>query len=410
MKLYFELKKLNDKEGTIRVILIDKGVKLKIGTGLKTPLTNWSNGRPKAIGKNANLNLTLNKYITSFDKYCTDKQLANELTSLTSAKEFITLNVNTVNVERGKKDLAFLLEQFKKDNEGKLTEGAIKPYVTLINHLHDYNSKVQFADFNQIFIDKFSLYLSKKSKHVKGAKDLQNPTLNKMIVTLKAFCKWALKNKHTSATEWSGIKQVKEIDQRIITLTLNEFNLYANFDFGSDHKLDRQRDIFCLSTYTGLRFEDLKQITPDNIKASGKDLYLHINTDKTKKELKLKLVAQAKQLLIKYNYELPIISNQKTNKFIKEGLKKAEINRMETVIIQHLNKHTTLNKPIHDLVSIHDARKTFVSLALENGMSITEVMQMSTHKDYRSFSRYVQIENERINNKLQSVFALTKVS
>lgn len=409
MKLYFDLKKLDTKQGTIRVIITDKKNKTAIGTGLKIAITDWLEGRPKQIGKNANINLILNKYITSFDKYITDKQLSNELISLTSAREYITNNVNTVNVERGKKDFAVLLELFKKDSP-ELTEGAIKPYTTLVNHLADFNPNTQFADINPTFVKRFALYLSTKSKHVKGAKNLQNPTINKMIVTLKAFCKWALKNKHTSATDWIEIKQVKEIDQRIITLTLAELNIYAKFNFGKDTKLAKQRDVFCFATYTGLRFEDLKQINPNNIKVSGDDIYLHINTDKTQKELKLKLVKQAKQLLIKYNYELPIISNQKTNLYIKEGLKKAEINRTETVIVQHLNKHTTINKPIHELLSIHDARKCFVSFALQGGMSITEVMQMSTHKDYRSFARYVQLENERINNKLQSVFSLKKVS
>ena len=193
MKLYFELKKINDKQGSIRVILGEKTNKAIISTGLKINITDWSKeiGRPKAIGKNANINLTLNKYITAFDRYITDKQLANELISLTSARDYITNNVNTVNVERGKKDFVVLLDLFKKDNEGKLKEGALKPYTTLINHLADFNPNTSFADFNQTFADKFSLYLSTKSKHVKGAKDLQNPTINKMTVTLKAFCKWA---------------------------------------------------------------------------------------------------------------------------------------------------------------------------------------------------------------------------
>jgi site-specific recombinase XerD len=413
MKLYFELKKLNDKQGSIRVIIGEKKGKEIISTGLKINITDWSKeiGRPKEIGKNANLNLTLNKYVSAYEKYITQKQLANELTSLTSAREYIDANVNTVNKERGKKDFSDLLEQFKKDNEGKLTEGAIKPYVTLINHLHDYNSKLQFNDFNQKFADKFCLYLSKKSKHIKGAKDLQNPTLNKMLVTLKAFCKWALSKRHTSATEWLEIKPIKEIEQRIITLTSAELNQYATYKF-KQKSYSQQRDVFCFACYTGLRFEDLKQVNFNNIKQVDNQYYIHINTDKTLAEIKIKLVSQAVAILKRYNFVLPLISNQKTNIYIKEGLEIASINRIETVVVQHLNKHHTVNKPLYKLVSIHDARKSFVTLALEGGMSIAEVMAVSTHKDYRSFSRYVQLEAQRVNNKLQSVFPthLKKVS
>lgn len=409
MTQYFELKKVNEKEGTIRVILSDKGKKEIISTGLKTPLTNWSNGKLKQTGKNADLNLKLSRYKKSYEQYLTNKQLADELTSLTECKDYITKHVKTVNVERGKKDLNSLLELFKKESEGKLTEGALKPYTTLINHLHDYNSNVQFADFNQKFIDKFSLYLSTKSKHIKGAKNLQNPTINKLVVTLKAFCKWAHKNRHTSATEWKEIKQVKEIDQRIITLTSAELNKYANFNL-KFKSYSQQRDVFCFACYTGLRFEDLKKVHVNNIKQVGNEYYLHVNTDKTLHEIKIKLVKQAVAILHKYDFQLPLISNQKTNDYIKDGLELAGIDRLEAVIVQHLNKHKVIHKPLYELVSIHDARKTFVTLALEGGMSISEVMAVSTHKDYRSFSRYVQLEAQRVNNKLQSVFALKKVS
>lgn len=408
MKIYFELKKVNENEGSIRVVLGEKANKEIISTGLKTPLTNWDKGKPKKSPKNANLNLNLNRYIKAYEQYVIDAQLANELTSITTAKEYITSRVNTVNVERGKKDFKALLELFKAESTGKLTEGALKPYTTLINHLSDYNSNLQFADLNKKFADKFSLYLAQKSKHVKGATNLQNPTINKLIVTLKAFCKWAKNNKHTASTEWINIKQVKEIEQRIITLTSNELSIYASHKF-EQNSYAKQRDVFCFATYTGLRFEDLKQVNENNIKKVGSEYYLQINTNKTQQEIKIKLVKQAVIILSKYNFVLPIISNQKTNIYIKKGLEIAEINRKETVIVQHLNSYTTVSKPLCELVSIHDARKTFVTLSLEGGMSISEVMAISTHKDYRSFSRYVQLEAQRVNSKLQSVFALKKV-
>jgi len=409
MKLYFELKKLDEKKGTIRAIISDHSIKAIISTSIKIDIKEWKDGKPKQTAKNSNINASLIKYQAAFSKYISNTTGADEIPTLSRAKQFIKANVKTANTTRGQKSLVELLELHRAAQRGKLKEGALKPYTTLINHLNDFNSKLQFADINQIMCDKFALFLTEKSKHVAGAKDLQNPSINKMIVTLKAFCNWAYQNKYTSSIDWKEIKRVKEIDQRIITLTLDEFYTYANFDFTNAPKLDKQRDVFCFATYTGLRFEDLKQINEDNIKKSGKDVYLHINTDKTLKELQLKLVEQAKNILVKYGNKLPIVSNQKTNEYIKEGVKRAGINRKETVIVQHLSKVTTVNKYIHQLISIHDARKTFVTLSLENGMSISEVMKMSTHRDYRSFSRYVELESKKISDKLQSVFALRKV-
>lgn len=404
MYLYFELKKINDKEGTIRVILSQRGTKAIISTGIKIPIKDWSKGNPKAIGKNGNINLSLGKYKTAFEKYMTNVQLANDLPSLTKGKEYIKGNVKAPNAERGKKDFVALLSEFKADKKGFLKENALKTYTTLINHIIDYNPNTQFADIDEDWSNKFARYLSEKSKHFEGATNLQNTTINKILTTLKVFCKWAHKKKHTSSTDWIEIKKLEETDQRIITLTKDELIQYFNFDFGLNKNLERAKDVFCFASFLGLRFNDLLQVNKHTIK-EGK---LHINTQKNDKEIQIKLIPEAIDILIKYDYILPLISNQKLNKNIKAGVKKADITRKATTIVQYLNVRTTKENYVHELISIHDARKTFVTLGLEGGLSISEVMQMSTHNDYRSFSRYVNIEQSKIDEKLPSIFSFLK--
>ena len=261
MKLYFEYKKdpkkkvtkkdvtekdMPSKEGMIRVILIQQGKKTSISTGHKIEEKDWGKGKPKPITKNANVNLYLNKYITAFDNYMIAVKLANDIPSLTRASEFIKTNVNSINVERGNKDILSLILQFKKEKIGFLREGTLKPFTTLSNHLMDYNSNIQFADFDEGFANKFARYLFEKNKHVEKATNLQNPTINKMLVTLKVFCKGAYKNKHTSASEWMSIKRIKEIDQPIITLTSEKLNTYYTRDFGIKQIGKRQGMFFAL--------------------------------------------------------------------------------------------------------------------------------------------------------------------
>ena len=409
MKLYFELKKINEKQGTIRAILIQQGKKGIISTGRKIDIKDWKDGKPKAIGKNGNAISNLKKYEAAFNTYMRKVELADELPSLIKGKEFINANVKSLNAERGKKDIHTLITKFKNEKEGFMREGALKPFTTLSNHLADYSNNIQFADFNEDFANKFSKYLSQKTKHIKikGTKNLQNPTINKMLVTLKVFCKWAFKNKYTSAADWMSIKKVKETDQRIITLTGEELNSYFNFNFGNRKNLERAKDVFCFASFLGLRYNDLKQVNTQNIKKG----YLHINTQKTNKELIIKLIPQALQILDKYNNILPLdISNQKLNKNIKEGVRVTGILRKEIVITQHLNDKKEKEKFVHELISIHDARKTFITLCLQNGLSITEVMQMSTHDSYKSFARYINIEQSKVDEKLENVFGHLKIA
>jgi site-specific recombinase XerD len=424
MKLYFELKKKTKKSktGLIRAIIISSGKKERISTGISIEAKNWDKGNPKAISANANINLSLKKYEGAFTEYITMTTLANEIPSLSSAKDFVTANVNGVNKERGQKDIRDILELFQEEKRNSLKEGAIKPYVTMVNHLYDYNKNVQFADFTHSWGEKWKKWLSQKGTEMKKrnekkseaenekVRDLQNGSINKQIVALKSFCKWAVKKKFTSVSSFNDIEKIKKvIDQRIIALTQNEFNLYANYDFGDNKPVEEQRDVFCFGCYTGLRFEDLSRVK-DFIKKSGKDYYLHLNTDKTNHELKMRLVDEAVAILQRYDFVLPIISNQKCNKQIKAGIKKCGIDRQETVVVQYLNKVTYPKQYVCDIISIHDARKTFITRCLEAGMSLTEVMAMSTHNDFRSVQRYIDLERERINTKLQSVFSLSKVA
>jgi integrase len=402
MNLYFELKKLNPKTGTIRAILIDHGKKKIISTGEKIEIKDWVEGKPKAIGKNSNINILLNRYKKVFDDYMSKIKLAEELPSLEKGYEYVTTNVKRANSEYGKKDLTTLIEQFISEKKGIMKDGALKPYATLSMHLTDFNPKIQFSDFDEDFSERFSKFLSNKSLTVRGAKDLQNPTINKMIVTLKAFCKWAFKKRLTSSTGWLEIKKVKEIDQRIITLKEDELNTYYNFDFSSKKNLEKAKDVFCFASFLGLRYNDILQVKPENIK----DGYLHINTNKNNKELNIMIVPPAMKILQKYNNQLPLdISNQKLNKNIKDGVKLAGIDRKETVINQKLSAITNKQKFVHELISIHDARKTFVTICLEKGLSVSEVMQMSTHASYAVFARYVNIEKAKVDEKLENVFA-----
>jgi len=409
MKIYFELKKEHSKSksGLIRAIVINAGRKERIPTGILIDTKNWLKGYPKQMAATASIKEELKKYEAAFDEYIRMTVTGfNEIPSLSDAKAFINSKVKGINTERGKKNIRSLMQVFFDEMQNDMKEGTRKEYRTVLKHLYDFNPNVQFADFNYSWGEKWKRWMSAKgtkNKNDKSVKNVQSVTINKHISSLKTFCKWAVKNKHTGATGYDDIKMIKIIEQRIITLTQDEFNLYANYDFSKNIPLQQQRDMFCFVAYTSLRFEDIKQVE-DSVKNVGKDYILHINTHKKGKELKMRLIDEAVAILKKYDFKLPIISNQKTNEYIKAGVKAAEINRKEAVVEQYLNEVSYPKKYVYDIISIHDARKTFTSLALESGMSIAEVMSYTTHEDYRSMKPYINLEKKKSDAKLQLVF------
>ena len=90
-----------------------------------------------------------------------------------------------------------------------------------------------------------------------------------------------------------------------------------------------------------------------------------------------------------------MISNQKTNDYIKELGQLAGIDTpIEIVRMRGIKKITEVFKK-HELLSIHVGRKSFITLSLEKGIAIQEVMSLSGHTTFKAFRRYVDVNDSR---------------
>ena len=58
---------------------------------------------------------------------------------------------------------------------------------------------------------------------------------------------------------------------------------------------------------------------------------------------------------------------------------------------------------------MHTARKTFCTLSLARGMSAEEVMRISGHVDYRSFTRYVNVANDKKKTVMQKAWGAVPI-
>jgi integrase len=126
-------------------------------------------------------------------------------------------------------------------------------------------------------------------------------------------------------------------------------------------------------------------------RANISDDEIRIRTQKTKDFLTIPLLPQAKAILEKYEYSLPVLSNQKLNKHLKDLGENAGI--IEEVNIQKYRGAERVDDkmPKHKLISTHTARRTFITLSLEKGIRQEVVMSITGHKNFRTFSAYVKI-------------------
>ncbi|WP_294629857.1 hypothetical protein [uncultured Bacteroides sp.] len=82
--------------------------------------------------------------------------------------------------------------------------------------------------------------------------------------------------------------------------------------------IDRVRDLFLFQCYTGLAYSDFKKFDfeKDVEEKNGKYI-VSDRRKKTNKDYKIVLLTPAIEILKKYDYKLPVISNQKYNVSLK---------------------------------------------------------------------------------------------
>lgn len=112
-------------------------------------------------------------------------------------------------------------------------------------------------------------------------------------------------------------------------------------------RLDQVRDVFIFACYTGLAYADISQLRADNIKKmfDGK-LWIVTHRQKTKTSVNVPLLPTAERILRKYENSfldgvlLPVLSNQKTNAYLKEI---ADICGIEKNLTFHTIRHYELS-------------------------------------------------------------------
>lgn len=289
------------------------------------------------------------------------------------------------------------------------SKATVAKYRVVKKHLESF-CKVQrynltFETVNLHFFDLFKTYLIKKLKHTDN-------TLWKDFSILKTFMTWALDRGLHQNLLYKKFKAPQK-DAETIYLTERELMALYNFELPAGSKLDKVRDVFCFGCFTGQRFSDIANIKRMDIKG---DRWI-LRTVKTDKPHQVPLNAFALAILEKYKdalRPLPVISNQKTNDYLKELGELAEINEPTTLHRRRGNERLTNVQPKYEFIGTHTARRTFITLSLEKGMRPEVVMRISGHSNYSSFKKYIKISDKvtevEMNNVWQAPVQMKVVS
>lgn len=305
---------------------------------------------------------------------------------------------DVLNKTGGKKTFELYFQEYIDVAHGKITEGTIKHYVTCLNHLKKFSKlkryELSFERINSTFYNSYILYLSVNCK-------LLNNSVGNHIKMIKAFMNFATDLGYNKTNlDFKKFKVFKE-DGELIYLTEDELMFLYHMDDISD-KLKMVRDNFCFACFTGLRYSDIKKLQKENIKGE----YIEFKTEKTRDSLKIPLSSFAKEIFIRNNGMLPKqLSNQKTNDYLKELGKLAEINQQVLIVKYRGVEKVEILEPKFNLITSHTARRTFVTLSLEKGMRPETVMSITGHKDYTTFKKYIKLTDKVKLVEMNSVWS-----
>lgn len=260
---------------------------------------------------------------------------------------------------------------FMRDNIAlaKMRETTRKQKMVTLNALTEFGKIQTFADLTAKNLRAFNAWLHEdgtrtdvsvhnyhKNLHIQTRKAFQEGLIDKDPYDLVSFPRGKCKER----------KPLSEIELKKI----REAELPA--------KEERVRDLFIFAAYTGLAYCDVLEFNFKRmVEQIGDMYYIDGSRLKTGSNFFTPILPPAMEILEKYNYTLPKISNQKANDYLH-------------IIESRLG----INKPI----TFHVARHSFATLALTHDIPIEKVARMLGHKDIKTTQIYAKILKSTVAN------------
>ncbi|HMQ47938.1 MAG TPA: phage integrase SAM-like domain-containing protein [Saprospiraceae bacterium] len=289
------------------------------------------------------------------------------------------------------------MDQFIAEQKTKKKTNTWKKYSSPSNHLKAFAEETNIKlDYNTIdwrfrtnFID--WLYAPPR-KH-------STNNVAKIIGTIRLFLKESHRaGYHTNEIFKDSGFAVREVrTKNKVRLSLEELEALASLDLSGNERLEKVRDLFLVGAFSGLRFSDWHKITKEQLycNSEGSEM-IRILAEKTRKYTSIPLLPELKQILEKYNYQLPKISSQRFNDYIKEVCELVLSNATFMRIYSEGGQIKSETAQKWEFVSSHAARRSFVSNFLQLGIRPDLIRQITGHSTERQLYAYADIDADEL--------------
>ncbi|MCW9712691.1 site-specific integrase [Aliifodinibius salicampi] len=386
LKTYIYIRKDKiDKNNKVPVYLrlTHDGNRVEISLKVKVEVDNWDRDSQRATGRNNSVNNRIEDALSKVNRL-ERKYIDEERPPLEKIKREFQGKVQKRHFYLQEWDK--LLDEIQKDKNR--SEGTYKKYRTTRNHFQNFlkrytgSKDIKFDNLTIDLINDYFKYLRNELgfkhntvvRYVKNTKVVLNKALKRGWINKDPFIELDLTYKETDRTCLS-LEEVNKLKEKEITID----------------RLDRIRDYFLFSCYTGLSFSDISKTKKRDIYDTEGNKLLIIKRQKTGNKSYIPLLPTPLDILKKHNYEektakellFEVPSNQNYNAYLKE-----------LADICGIEKHLTT----------HVARHTFATtITLEQGVSLETVGNMLGHSQLRTTQIYSKVTQQKALSEMEKV-------
>lgn len=292
-----------------------------------------------------------------------------------------------------KKLLAYLL---KKDLRGK--------YKIVELELLLKGKDLLFTDLNHDFLTKFEYELKRS--------ELLSTSVESITKTLKSVFLVAYKKDKEeglgviASNPYLSYTLAKGIPRSAKKLTKEELETIINLELEENSIIWHVRNFFMFSYYVaGIRVGDLLQRKWKDITPEGRLEYV---MDKTNKEVSIKLIKQALDILKFYSndvtlqaYIFPFLKNY----FQKDSIQHKNQLDSKTALINGYLKIIAQKANINKRITAHVSRHSFSEHARKKGVSVHDIKTLLNHSKISTTEVYLKtLDNESSDLELERIF------
>lgn len=373
IRLVFDRKKNATKteKGLVQIEVSFQGKRKWIGAGVKLYSNEWSPVyHVVKCMEAAQLNKRLSAQVAQIEDFIAELTKKGEPFSFEKLTAFLNKPANASSF------LQFIAERIA--SRGDLRTGTIRTHTTMLRALENFGRIVYTTDVTPANIIAFDDWLH--------THQYKQTTVYGYHKRLKRYINEAIRMGIVKDNPYKMVKIERGRSEGIKYLLKEEVDSIRTLNLDAPH-LQKARDLFIFQCYTGLSFSDMAKFNWNDVKSEDGHYIIRDVRTKTEENYLIVLLKPALQVLQRYNFVLPVLSNQRYNDYIKAVAAMAGI-----------------AKP----VSSHWARHTYAVMALSMGVSMTHVSRMLGHSSTKiTESTYAKVlardliaEYDRLNSLL----------